>query len=329
MTKTALITGITGQDGSYLADFLLDKGYKVHGIVRKIHNNKKNEQQWRIQSIKKKIHLHFISIENYSSVLTVIELIRPNEIYHLAAQISSNKTVNYSFENDLTMDININSTYNILSAIKESKIDSKFYFAGSSEMFGNAEKSPQNENSTFHPRSPYGISKVVGYELTKNYREFYDIHASTGILFNHESERRGFEFVTRKISVAAAKIKLKIDKKIQLGNLESKRDWGYAPEYVHAMWLMMQEDNPDDYVVGTGKAHSVEEFVKKSFEILDLNYLKYIEIKNTFYRPSENQTLISDSKKIYQKIGWESQTSFDNLIKKMVLNDYNNLKNLI
>ena len=262
MSKVALITGITGQDGSYLAELLLSKGYEVHGIVRRVALEDETHRIWRIKEILKDINLHAGSLESYASLFNIILKIKPAEVYHLAAQ----SYVGYSFEDEFsTLNININGTHHLLSAVKEfaaSKV--KFYFAGSSEMFGKVKTSPQNENTPFNPRSSYGISKVTGYYLVKNYREAYKLHASNGILFNHESPRRGFEFVTRKISHAVARIKGGSKEKLKLGNISAKRDWGHAQDYVQAMWLMLQKETPEDYVIGTGKEHSVEEFAKKN-----------------------------------------------------------------
>ena len=244
--KKALITGITGQDGSYLAEFLLKKNYQVHGFVRRVALEDETHRLWRIRHIKNKLNLHSASLESYASIVKIIQKIKPNEIYHLAAQ----SYVSYSFEDEFsTLNTNINGTHYILSAIKEFSPKTKFYFAASSEMFGKVRNSPQNELTPFYPRSSYGISKVAGFDLTRNYREAYNIFACSGILFNHESPRRGFEFVTRKISFAVAKIKLGLQKKLFLGNISSKRDWGHANDYIKAMWLMLQNKSPKDYVV--------------------------------------------------------------------------------
>jgi len=324
LSKKALITGITGQDGSWLAELLLQKGYEVHGLVRRVAIETQAHRLWRIQHLVNKIHLHATSMESYAGIFNIIYKIQPHEVYHLAAQ----SYVSYSFEDEFsTLSTNIGGTHYILSAIKETGVMAKFYFAGSSEMFGKATIVPQNEETKFHPRSPYGISKVAGFELTRNYREAYNLHASSGILFNHESERRGFEFVTRKISIGVAKIKLGIENFLELGNLDAKRDWGYAPEYVEAMWLMLQQKEPDDYVVGSGKTHSVKEFAKYAFETLGLDYKKYVKINKNFYRPSEVDILQSDYTKIKNKVGWEPKTSFEELISKMVQFDYKRLKN--
>jgi len=240
LKKRALITGITGQDGSYLAELLLKKNYQVHGIVRRVALEDQFHRLWRIKSILKKINLHSASLESYASIVKIIQKIKPHEIYHLGAQ----SYVSYSFEDEFsTLNTNINGTHYLLSAIRDFSPKTKFYFAASSEMFGKVREIPQNELTHFHPRSPYGISKVAGYELTRNYREAYKIFACSGILFNHESPRRGFEFVSRKISFAVANIKLGFQKKLYLGNLDSKRDWGHAKDYVYAMWLILQKKN--------------------------------------------------------------------------------------
>tara|TARA_Y100001935_G_scaffold61566_1_gene51577 strand:- start:709 stop:1686 length:978 start_codon:yes stop_codon:yes gene_type:complete len=324
MIKRALITGITGQDGSYLAEILLKKGYEVHGIVRRVALQDPEHRLWRIKHILKKIHLHSGTMESYASIFKIYQNVKPSEFYHLAAQ----SYVDYSFQDEFsTVSSNISSTHYCLSCIKESSFKTRFYFAGSSEMFGKVRMTPQNENTPFYPRSSYGISKVAGFELTRNYREAYGIHASTGILFNHESERRGYEFVTRKITKAVANIKLKKQKILELGNLDAKRDWGYAPEYCQAMWLMLQQQKADDYVVGTGKTYTIKEFAKRAFEVMDLDYNKYIKVNKVFFRPSEVELLVADSSKIKKKIGWEAKTNIDKLIEKMVKSDYNFIKN--
>ena len=323
MKKVALITGITGQDGSYLAELLLSKGYEVHGIVRRVALEDETHRLWRIREILKDINLHAGSLESYASLFNIILRIKPSEIYHLAAQ----SYVGYSFEDEFsTLNININGTHYLLSAVKEfaaSKV--KFYFAGSSEMFGKVKAIPQNENTIFNPRSAYGISKVTGYHLVKNYREAYKLHASNGILFNHESPRRGFEFVTRKISHAVARIKKGSKKKLKLGNINAKRDWGHARDYVEAMWLMLQKDNPEDYVIGTGKEHSVEDFAKKAFAHVGLNYKDHIVIDKKLIRPAEVDTLLADYTKAKKNLNWEPKISFDDLVITMVENDLINI----
>jgi len=324
MKKTALITGISGQDGSYLAEFLLSKGYNVHGIVRRVALEDETHRLWRIKNILNDLTLHSASLESYASIFKIIQKIKPDEVYHLAAQ----SYVAYSFEDEFsTFNININGTHHMLSAVKECGADVKFYFAGSSEMFGKVKKSPQDENVPFHPRSSYGISKVTGYHLTKNYREAYKLHASNGILFNHESPRRGFEFVTRKISHGVARIKKGLQKKIKLGNISAKRDWGHAKDYVKAMWLMVQQKNPDDYVVGTGKENSVENFAKKAFDHVGLNYKDHIIIDKNLMRPAEVNTLLADCSKAKKILKWEAEVSFDELVKNMVESDLEFVKN--
>ena len=256
--KKALITGITGQDGSYLAEFLLKKKYKVFGLVRRVALEDETHRLWRIKHIKN-ISLKSASLESYASIVNLIQKIKPNEVYHLGAQ----SYVSYSFEDEFsTLNTNINGTHYILSAIKHFSPNTKFYFAGSSEMFGKVQKKTQDEKTRFYPRSAYGISKVAGFELTRNYREAYNIFACTGILFNHESPRRGFEFVTRKITSSVARIKNGKQKFLYLGNINAKRDWGHAKDYIEAMWLMLQQKKPQDFVIGTGKMHSLKEFAK-------------------------------------------------------------------
>ncbi len=324
MSKTALITGIMGQDGSYLAELLLSKGYKVHGIIRRVALEDETHRLWRIRKISNEITLHSGSLESYARIFNIILKIRPNEIYHLGAQ----SYVDYSFEDEFsTFSMNINGTHYMLSAVKE-LIDSKvkFYFAASSEMFGRVKESPQNENTPFHPRSAYGVSKVTGFHLVKNYREAYKLHASNGILFNHESPRRGFEFVTRKISQGVARIKKGFQKKIKLGNIKSKRDWGHAMDYVNAMWLMLQQENGGDYVIGTGKQHTVEEFAQRAFAHVGLNYKDHVVIDKKFIRPAEVDTLLADYTKAKKILKWEPKITFDDLVIGMVEHDLRHVK---
>ena len=316
--KNALISGITGQDGSYLAEFLISKGYDVHGIVRRVALEDETHRLWRIIGIKNKITLHSASLESYASLVKIIEKIKPLEIYHLAAQ----SYVHYSFEDEYsTLNTNINGTHYLLSAIKDFSPKSKFYFAASSEMFGKVRASPQNEETPFHPRSSYGISKVTGYELTRNYREAYNLFTCSGILFNHESPRRGFEFVTRKITHGVARIKLGLQKNIELGNLDARRDWGHAKDYVIAMWMMLQQKKPNDFVIGTGKDHSVRDFAKLAFKEAGLDYKKFIKINKKFKRPSEVDTLIADSTKAKKILKWKPKITFNQLIKDMIKSD--------
>ncbi len=323
--KKALITGITGQDGSYLAELLLGKGYEVHGIIRRVALEDPKHHLWRINHILDKVILHSASLESYPSIFKVVEKVKPDECYHLAAQ----SFVSYSFEDEFsTINTNINGTHFILSAIKEKAPRCKFYFASSSEQFGLARESPQNEDTPFHPRSPYGISKVAGFDLTRNYREAYGLFACNGICFNHESPRRGFEFVTRKITNAVAEIKLGLAKELKLGNLEAKRDWGFSGEYVQAMWLMLQQDKPEDYVIATGKTHSVKEFAQLAFSCVGLNWQDYVVIDKQLSRPAEVYELRGDYSKVRQKLGWEPKVNFEELVKMMVEADLKRIKEL-
>ncbi|MDY6861883.1 MAG: GDP-mannose 4,6-dehydratase [Thermodesulfobacteriota bacterium] len=318
MTKKALISGITGQDGSYLTELLLDKGYEVHGIVRRVALEDPAHHLFRIKHLLDKIVLHSASLDSYASIFHVIANLKPDECYHLAAQ----SFVSYSFEDEFsTIQTNINGTHYILSSIKQAAPFCRLYFAASSEMFGNAKESPQNENTPFHPRSPYGISKIAGFDLTRNYREAYKLHFSSGILFNHESPRRGFEFVTRKISSHAAKIKLGLTKELNMGNIDARRDWGHAKEYVKAMWLMLQQDAPDDYVIATGEAHSVKEFLEVAFSYVGLDWQDFVKIDNKFFRPSEINILKGDANKAKYKLGWENTCKFRDLVCEMVAED--------
>lgn len=316
--RKALITGITGQDGSYLAEFLLSKGYEVHGIIRRVALEDPEHRLRRIQHILDTLNLHTASLESYASLFRVIEELKPDECYHLAAQ----SFVSYSFEDEFsTINTNINGTHYVLSSIKENVPECRFYFAASSEMFGKADETPQNENTRFHPRSPYGISKVAGFHLTQNYREAYDIFACSGILFNHESPRRGFEFVTRKITSVATKIKNGLAAELRLGNLAAKRDWGFAGDYVQAMWLMLQQDAADDYVIATGETHSVKDFVRVCFDYLNLNYEDYVVIDENLYRPAEVNILQGNYSKARQTLSWKPSVGFEELVEMMVKAD--------
>lgn len=311
----ALITGITGQDGSYLAELLLDKGYEVHGIVRRVAIEDPDHRLARIGHLRDRITLHAAALESYASIYSVIEEVRPDECYHLAAQ----SFVAYSFEDEFsTLNTNINGTHFVLSALKRIVPRCRFYFAGSSEMFGSSEELPQHERTRFRPRSAYGISKVAGYELTRNYREAYGLHASSGILFNHESPRRGFEFVTRKITSGVAKIVAGKQKELKLGNLAALRDWGHAREYVHGMWRMLQQEQPDDYVVATGKVHTVEQFAEAAFAVAGLDWRKFVVVDPTFFRPAEVHALVGDARKASEAFGWKAEISFEQLVREMV-----------
>ena len=323
MKKKVLITGITGQDGYYLAELLLKKNYEIHGLVRRAALENPDHRLWRIKKILNKITIHTGSIDNYAGIVKIITKIKPNEIYHLAAQ----SYVAASFDDEFsTMNTNINGTHHILSAIKEFSKKTKFYFAATSEMFGKVRETPQDENTPFHPRSPYGISKMTGFELTRNYRESYNIFCCSGILFNHESPKRGHEFVTRKITIAVAKIKLGLEKNVVLGNVNAQRDWGHAKDYVNAMWLMLQQKKPEDFVIGTGEQHSVKEFLKIAFNTVGLDYKKYLKINNKNFRPAEVDKLISNSKKAAKLLKWKPTVKFKDLVKEMVLEDLKNIK---
>jgi len=317
--KRALITGITGQDGSYLAEFLLEKGYEVHGIVRRAAIEDPDHRMSRIMHLLDRMVIHAGSVESYSSIFNVVREVLPDECYHLAAQ----SFVAYSFEDEFsTLMTNINGTHHILSAVKQIAPSCRFYFAASSEMFGNAEESPQNENTAFKPRSAYGISKLTGYHLVKNYREVYGLFAINGILFNHESPRRGFECVTRKISSHAAKVKLGLTRELRLGNLDARRDWGHAKDYIKAMWMMLQTDSPEDYVIGTGESHSVREFVEIAFDYLGLDYREFVVTDEKFYRPAEIYNLVADPSKAMSKLGWDFRYRLTDLVQEMVENDW-------
>jgi len=314
----ALITGITGQDGSYLAELLLSKGYEVHGLVRRIALEDPDHRLSRIKHILGQVHLHAASLESYASVHNAIQAIMPDECYHLAAQ----SFVSYSFDDEFsTFNVNINGTHHVLGALKNLAPKCKFYFAGTSEMFGKVEETPQRETTRFHPRSAYGISKVAGYELTRNYREAYGMFACTGMLFNHESPRRGYEFVTRKISLGVANILAGRAKELRLGNLEAKRDWGHAREYVEAMWRMLQQPEPDDYVIATGETHSVRSFAEQAFALVGLDYRDYVVTDKSFFRPAEVDLLVGDASKARAVLGWEPKITLPELIRDMVYSD--------
>ncbi len=316
--KCALITGITGQDGSYLAEWLLGHGYEVHGIVRRVALEDPDHRLSRIKEIRGRLVLHAASLESYASIHRVVSEVRPDECYHLAAQ----SFVSYSFDDEFsTLNTNINGTHFLLSAVKTVTPGCRIYFAGSSEMFGQTQTVPQNEDTRFHPRSPYGISKVAGFDLTRNYREAYGMFACSGILFNHESPRRGSEFVTRKITAGVASILADKKTQLSLGNLEARRDWGHAREYVEAMWLMLQQPQPDDYVVATGECHSVREFVEMAFSHVGLDYTRYVTTDPVLYRAAEVNLLQGDAAKAKRVLGWTHGVKLDELIREMVDED--------
>jgi GDPmannose 4,6-dehydratase len=322
MSKRALITGITGQDGSYLAELLLEKGYEVHGVVRRVAFEDPAHRLWRLRDSIDRITLHAGSLESFASLYRVVAEVRPDECYHLAAQ----SFVSYSFDDEFsTINTNVNGTHFLLSALKDLAPDCRLYYAGSSEMFGNAPQSPQKEDTPFNPRSPYGISKVAGLHLARNYREAYGMFAVIGILFNHESERRGFEFVTRKISTTVARIKRGLATELVLGNLDARRDWGYAPEYVHAMWTMLQQDRPDDFVIASGVSHSVREFVEKAFEVAGLSWEQHVQTDERLYRPTEINELRGDASKAQRRLGWSPKLGFERVVEIMVEADLRRL----
>ena len=311
----ALITGITGQDGSYLAELLLDKGYEVHGMVRRVALQDRRVRLARIVHLLDRITLHAGSVQDYGSVVRMVQGVQPDECYHLAAQ----SFVMDSFEDPhTTLDTNIVGTLNMLMAMRDLVPKCKFYFAASSEMFGKVAESPQNERTPFHPRSPYGVSKVAGYGLTRHFREAYGMFACSGILFNHESPRRGMEFVTRKITRGVAAIKAGRAKELALGNLDAKRDWGHSRDFVRAMWMMLQADQPDDYVVATGEMHSIKDFCRAAFGRVGLDWQKYVTVSDEFKRPSEVQELRGDATKAKTVLGWKPQIRFFDLVAEMI-----------
>lgn len=324
MSKKALITGITGQDGSYLAEELLAAGYDVHGLVRRVALEDPSRRFSRIAHISDRLTLHPASLESYPSIFHVISKNEFDECYHLAAQSFVAESFSDGFS---TMNTNINGTHYMLAALRELQPKCRFYFAGSSEMFGKVREVPQSEKTAFHPRSPYGISKVAGFDLTRNYREAYGMYCVSGILFNHESPRRGYEFVTRKITSMVAKIKTGQASELRLGNLDAQRDWGHAADYVRAMHLMLQQPEPDDYVVATGKTHTVGEFCERAFAIANLDYRDYVKIDPQFYRPAEVELLIGDATKAKKVLGWQPEYTFEDLVRAMVEADAKDLTN--
>ena len=322
MSRRALITGITGQDGSYLAELLLSKGYEVHGLRRRSSTFGTERIEHLIFGDDPPLHLHYGDLSDGNGLMRLLREIEPHEVYNLAAQ----SHVRVSFDQPTyTADVTAVGTLRLLEAIRDVQDDTgrqiRFYQASSSEMFGKVVETPQKETTPFYPRSPYGVAKVYSHWITINYRESYDLHASCGILFNHESPRRGETFVTRKITRAATRIKLGLQEKLYLGNLDAKRDWGFAGDYVEAMWLMLQQETPDDYVVATNELYSVRDFCEKAFGQLGLNYEDHVEIDPRYYRPAEVDLLLGDSTKAYEQLGWKPQTSFDQLVEMMVKKD--------
>ena len=320
MGKKALITGITGQDGSYIAEHLLGLGYEVHGLVRRVALEAPETRTQRIAHLRDKITLHPASIESYPSLFHVVSRYEFDECYHLAAESFAAESFADGFS---TMSTNINGTHYLLAALLELRPGCRFYFAGSSEMFGRVSEVPQRETTPFYPRSAYGISKVAGFQLTRNYRETYGMFCASGILFNHEGPRRGFEFVTRKISSTVARIKLGLTSELRLGDLEARRDWGHAKDYVRAMHLMLQQPKADDYVVASGESHSVREFCELAFAEVGLDYRKYVVTDERFQRPADVDQLIGDATKARTMLGWKPEYTFEKLVKEMVSSDLN------
>ena len=323
-TKKALITGITGQDGSYLAELLLEKGYEVHGIIRRSSsfNTGRIEhlyQDFHVNDVR--VFLHYGDLADGSALSRLLEKIQPDEIYNLAAQ--SHVRVSFDIP-EYTADVVALGTIRILDAIKETEIKTKFYQASTSELYGKVVETPQTEKTPFYPRSPYACAKLYSYWITINYRESYDMYACNGILFNHESPRRGETFVTKKITHAIARILKKEQDKLYLGNLDAKRDWGYAKDYVEAMWLMLQQDKAEDYVIATGETHSVREFLDEAFGLVGLDWKKYVEIDPRYYRPAEVDLLLGNPAKAKEKLGWKPKTTFKELVKIMLEYDLNN-----
>jgi GDPmannose 4,6-dehydratase len=316
--KKALITGITGQDGSYLAEYLLSLGYEVHGIVRRVALESPETRLSRITHLTGMVTLHPASLESYPSIFQVLSRHRFDEVYHLAAQSFVAESFADGFS---TMSVNVNGTHYVLEALRTLQPDARFYFAGSSEMFGKVAETPQRETTRLHPRSPYGISKVAGFHLARNYREAYGMFCACGILFNHESPRRGREFVTRKITSAAARIKLGLADKLALGNLDARRDWGHAADYVRAMHAMLQRPAPDDFVVATGETHSVREFCELAFGELGLDYRDFVEVDPRFQRPAEVELLQGDATKARAELAWRPKYTFRDLVSEMVEGD--------
>jgi GDPmannose 4,6-dehydratase len=309
--RKAFITGITGQDGSYLAELLLDKGYEVHGLVRR----SSSFNTWRIDHVREQLKLHYGDLVDQNSLMRTLELVGPQEIYNLAAQ----SHVKVSFEMpEYTGNVTGLGVLRILDAVRDLDLKARVYQAGSSEMYGLVQETPQTEKTPFHPRSPYAAAKVYGHWVTVNYREGYEMHASNGILFNHESPRRGENFVTRKITMGLAAIKHGTAKELRLGNLEAKRDWGYARDYVEAMWLMLQQGEPDDYVIATGETHSVKEFLEEAFTYVGLDWQDYVKVDPKYFRPAEVDLLLGDPRKAAQKLGWKPRVTFKELVRIMV-----------
>ncbi len=322
----ALITGITGQDGSYLAEYLLSKNYEVHGIIRRAStfNTERIDHLYRDPHVNGvKLFLHYGDLADSSNLMKLLYTIQPDEVYHLGAQ--SHVRVSFDIP-EYTGDVTAISTTRILDALRQSGVTARFYQASSSEMFGKVQAIPQTETTPFYPRSPYGAAKIYAYWLTVNYRESYGMFATNGILFNHESPRRGETFVTRKITRAVAHILAGLQKKLYLGNLDARRDWGYAPEYVEAMWMMLQQKEPGDYVIATGETHSIREFLEEAFGLVGLDWQAYVDIDPRYYRPAEVDLLVGDASKARRELGWAPKTTFKGLVKLMVDADIKKLE---
>lgn len=324
MAPKAIITGVSGQDGSYLAELLVSKGYEVHGLVLRSELEESAQRLGRLSAVVDKITLHPASIETYPSIYRIVERVKPDECYHLAAQSFSQATFDEEF---LTFNSNINGTHYMLSALKEAAPQCRFFFAASSEVFGRADSSPQQEQTPFHPRSVYGISKATGYYLTSYYRDTYHMYASSAILYNHESPRRGVQFVTRKITNGAVRIKRGQASELRMGNLDSVRDWGFAGDYVEAMWRMLQQPQAEDFVIATGETHSVREFCEVAFNRLGLDYRDYVVVDERFYRPVEAVTLVGDAAKARRVLDWQPKVSFQQLVEMMVEDDLKSASN--
>ena len=321
-TRRALITGISGQDGSYLAELLLDKGYEVHGIVRRVALEDPEHRLYRLNDLRSRIILHPASLESYPSLEKVVSTVKPDECYHLAAQSFVNHSMDDEFE---TLNTNIIGTQLLLATLRQTAPQCRFYFAGSSEMFGAADSVPQNEKTSFNPRSAYGISKVAGFQLNRHYRNSYGMFCCGGILYNHESPRRGFEFVTRKITAGVARILAGKNRQLTLGNLDAERDWGYAAEYVNAMWRMLQQPFPDDYLIATGATHTVREFAELAFRYAGLDPADHLVIDPALMRPPEANVLCGNYSKAKERLDWKPCISFNQLVYKMLAADCSSL----
>ncbi len=317
MKKKAVITGVNGQDGSYLAEFLLNRGYEVHGISKPVKNQAKINAHHNVRHLLREDNFftHFIDVTNDLELIDLMAKIQPDEIYHMAAQSHTPKSFEDPWE---TFHVNVKSVITLLEFVRQKKHKTKFFFAASSELFGDAVETPQNENTKFNPRSPYGVTKICGYYLTKIYREKYSIFSCSGIFFSHESPRRSEVFVTKKITSTVAKIKNGIETELRLGNLDTKRDWGFSKDFVEAAWLMMQQDIPIDYVIGTGETHTIKEFVEEAFSYVGLDWRDYVVVDTEFFRSSEKNPWLADTRKAQKELGWSPKTSFKQLVKIMM-----------